>query len=68
MANRREEAPATWFILFYFIFKLNRFGLVWVGRFRYTKTRNRTELDIFLNILTGLIDFFYRFGFFLTPK
>jgi hypothetical protein len=31
MANRREVAPAAWFILFYFIFKLNRFGSVRFG-------------------------------------
>jgi len=44
--------------LFFFIPKLNRFGLVRVGRFRHTKTGNRTEPDIFLNILTGSIGFF----------
>ena len=49
---------------FFFIPKLNRFGSVWVGRFRHTKTENRTEPDIFLNILTGSIGFVYRFGFF----
>jgi hypothetical protein len=49
---------------FFFIPNLNRFGSVRVGRFRHTKTGNRTEPDIFLNILTSSIGFFYRFGFF----
>jgi hypothetical protein len=49
--------------LFIFSF-LNQTGLVRVDRFRHTKTGNRTEPDIFLNILTGSIGFFYRFGFF----
>jgi len=49
---------------FFFIPKPNRFGSVGVGWFRHTKTGNRTEPDIFLNILTGSIGFFYRFDFF----
>ena len=59
--GRRRPA---WFIYFFFILNPNRFGSVRVGRFRHTKTGNRTESDIFLNILTGSIGFFYRFGFF----
>jgi hypothetical protein len=50
--------------LYIFFSFLTRTGSVWVGRFRHTKTGNRTEPDIFLNILTGSIGFFYRFGFF----
>jgi len=45
----------------FFISKLNRFGSVRVVRFKHYKTRNRTEPDIFLNILIG---FCFRFGFF----
>ena len=50
--GRRRPA---WFIYIFFILNPNRFGSVRVGRFRHTKTRNRTESDIFLNILTGLV-------------
>jgi len=56
MANGREEVGAAWFINFFSF--LNRTGSVRVGRFRHTKTRNRTEPNIFLNILTGLTSFF----------
>jgi hypothetical protein len=59
--GRRRPA---WFIYIFFILNPNRFGSVRVGRFKHTKTRNRTESDIFLNILTGSIGFFYLFGFF----
>jgi hypothetical protein len=48
----------------FFISKPNRFGSVWVVRFKHYKTRNRTESDIFLNILIGLIGFYFWFGFF----
>ena len=48
----------------FFISKPNRFGSVRVVRFKHYKTGNRTESDIFLNILIGLIDFYFRFGFF----
>jgi len=51
-------------LVYIFFSFLNRTGSVRVSWFRYTKTGNRTEPDIFLNILTGSIDFFYRFGFF----
>jgi hypothetical protein len=64
LANGREGWPALGLLLFFFIFKPNRFGSVRVGRFRHTKTGNRTGPDIFLNILTGSIGFFYLFGFF----
>ena len=68
MANGREEA-ARGLVNFFFSF-LNRAGSVRVGRFRHTKTGNQTELDIFLNILTGLIDFFtgsiFSVNFFLV--
>jgi hypothetical protein len=50
--------------LFFFFSFINRTDSVRVGRFRHTKTGNRTEPDIFLNILTGSIGFFYRYGFF----
>jgi len=46
---------------FFFISKPNRFGLVRVVWFKHYKTGNRTEQDIFLNILIG---FYFRFGFF----
>ena len=58
-SNGRPAAWTAWFILFYFIPKPNRFGSVRVGRFRHTKTENRTGPDIFLNILTGSIGFFF---------
>jgi hypothetical protein len=45
-------------LIIFFIPKPNRFGSVRVGQFRHTKTRNQTEPDIFLNILTGSINFF----------
>ena len=61
--RRRPTAWTAWFI-FFFIPKPNRFGSVGVGWFRHTKIRNRTEPDIFLNILIGSISFFYRFDFF----
>jgi hypothetical protein len=61
--RRRPAAWTAWFI-FFFIPKPNQFGLIRVGRFRHTKTGNRTEPDIFLNILIGSIGFFYQFGFF----
>jgi hypothetical protein len=48
----------------FFISKPNRFGSVRVVRFKHYKTGNRTEPDIFLNILIGLIGFYFRFGFF----
>jgi len=48
----------------FFISKPNRFGLVRVVRFKLYKTGNRTEPDIFLNILIGLIGFYFRFRFF----
>ena len=48
----------------FFISKSNRFGSVRVVRFKHYKTGNRTEPDIFLNILIGLISFCFRFGFF----
>jgi hypothetical protein len=63
MVNGREEA-ARGLVYLFFISKPNRFGSVRVGRFRHTKTGNRTEPDILLNILIGLIGFFYRFDFF----
>ena len=46
------------------ISKLNWFGSVRVAQFKQYKTGNRTEPNIFLNILIGLIGFFSRFGFF----
>ena len=61
-SNGRRR-PAAWTVWFFFSF-LNRTGSVRVGRFRHTKTENRIEPDIFLNILTDSIGFFYRFGFF----
>jgi len=48
----------------FFISKPNRFSSVRVVRFKHYKTGNRTEPDIFLNILIGLIGFYFRFGFF----
>ena len=48
----------------FFISKPNQFGSVRVVRFKHYKTGNRTEPDIFLNILIGLIGFYFRFGFF----
>ena len=57
--------PCLVYCFFFFIFKLNRFGSVRVGRFRHTKTGNRTGPDIFLNILTGSICFSF---FLLTPN
>jgi hypothetical protein len=45
----------------FFISKPNWFGSVWVVRFKHYKTGNRTEPNIFLNILIG---FYFRFGFF----
>jgi len=53
--SKGRRRPA-WFI--YFFSFLTRTGSVRVGRFRHTKTGNRTEPDIFLNILTGSIGFF----------
>ena len=50
--------------IFFFIPNPNQFNSVRVGRFRHTKTGNRTESDILLNILTGSIGFFYWFSFF----
>jgi hypothetical protein len=47
----------------FFISKPNRFGLVRVVWFKHYKTGNRTKPDIFLNILIGLIGFYFRFGF-----
>jgi hypothetical protein len=57
--GRRRPAVRTAWFNFFLIPKPNRFGSVRVGWFRHTKTRNRTEPDIFLNILTGSIGFFY---------
>jgi hypothetical protein len=53
-------------LVYYFFFSfLNQTKPVrLVGRFRHTKTGNRTGPNIFLNTLTGSIGFFYRFGFF----
>ena len=48
----------------FFISKSNRFGSVRVVRFKHYKTGNRIEPNIFLNILIGLIGFYFRFGFF----
>jgi hypothetical protein len=48
----------------FFISKPNQFGSVRVVRFKHYKTGNRTEPDIFLTILIGLIGFYFRFGFF----
>jgi hypothetical protein len=53
-----------WVESVFFISKPNRFGSVRVVRFKHYKTRNRTEPDIFLNILIGLIGFYFRIGFF----
>jgi len=47
----------------FFISKPNRFGSVRVVRFKHYKTGNRTEPDIFLNILIGLIGFFFDLVF-----
>jgi hypothetical protein len=58
-------AWVAWFI--FFIPKPNRFGSVRVGRFKHTKTGNQTEPDIFLNILTGSIGFFTKYGSQLLP-
>jgi hypothetical protein len=51
-------------VSFYSGFKcwLKRFGLVWVNQFPHYKTKtepNRTEPEFFLNILIGLIGFFF---------
>ena len=46
---------------FFLISKPNRLGSVRVVRFKHYKTGNRTEPDIFLNILIG---FCFWFGFF----
>lgn len=57
-SNRRRR-PTAWIVwFFFFIPKPNWFGLIQVGWFKHTKTKNQTELDIFLNILTGPIGFF----------
>jgi hypothetical protein len=45
------------------LFFLNRFGSVRVNRFLHYKIKNRTEPEIFLTILIGLISFFSRFSF-----
>ena len=61
LANEREEVARAWFIIiFSFLNRTGsiRFGSIRVGRFRHTKTRNRTGPDIFINILTGSIGFF----------
>jgi hypothetical protein len=47
----------------FFISKPNRFVSVRVVRFKHYKTGNRTEPDIFLNTLIGLIDFFFGLVF-----
>jgi hypothetical protein len=62
MANGREEA-ACGLVYFFFSF-LNRTGSVRFGLIGSGTPESETEPDIFLNILTGLIDFFYWFGFF----
>ena len=59
MGGRRRLA--AWFIFFSF---LNRTGSVRFGLIGSGTSKSETEPDIFLNILTGLIDFFYWFGFF----
>jgi hypothetical protein len=56
--------PRLGLLGFLFLSKLNRFSLIRVGWLRYIKTRNRTKLDIFQNILTDLINLFYQFKFF----
>ena len=43
----------------FFISKPKRFGSVRVVQFKHYKTGNRTEPDIFLNILIGLIGVFH---------
>jgi len=48
----------------FFISKPNRFGSVRVVRFKHYKTGNRTEPDIFLNILIGFFSVrFFRLFF-----
>jgi len=51
-------------LFFIIISKLNWFGSVRVTRFKQYKIENRTEPNIFLDILIDLIGFFSRFGFF----
>jgi plasmid stabilization system protein ParE len=62
LANGREKAARD-LVYIFFIFKLNQFGSVRVGRFRHTKTKNETRY--FLKYFNQFNQFFfYWFSFF----